>query len=249
MRHLTSVSNRLHSSLLPLMLLTCGIGGGSAFSAMAAKSADVDPTTAAATYFGSGLRSTFNSLRDAGVELNEKQFLKVLQQAFQGKNTGITPDAAEAQIRAVMAPSSSSSSPTMAAADTLNAATETAWVASTAASLSGSVATLQGGTILQTITEGTGATPSPLQTAVVAYTARLSSGKVFDSTADEPDGTYALPLQHVVPGLADAMLHMHVGGTYRVLIPPGRAYGAEAIMDLVPANAALDWTIELRAVR
>jgi FKBP-type peptidyl-prolyl cis-trans isomerase len=45
------------------------------------------------------------------------------------------------------------------------------------------------------------------------------------------------------------MLHMHVGGTYRVLIPPGRAYGSEAIMDLVPANAALDWTIELRAVR
>jgi FKBP-type peptidyl-prolyl cis-trans isomerase len=229
------------------MLLACSIGGGSAlFSAAAAESPEVDTTTAAATYFGSGLRSTFNSLRDAGVELNEKQFLKVLQQAFQGKNTGISAADAEAQIRAAMAPAQSSQ--VAEVADTLNAATETAWVAATAAELP-NCTELPGGTILQTITEGTGASPSPLQTAVVAYTARLSSGKVFDSTADEADGTYALPLQHLVPGLADAMQRMRVGGTYRVLIPPHRAYGSEAIMDLVPSNAALDWTIELRAIK
>lgn len=92
---------------------------------------------------------------------------------------------------------------------------------------------------VETLTAGTGESPTIDDVALVNYKGTLPSGKVFD------EGQQAVfPLQGVVPGFTKALMQMQRGGKYRVLIPAELAYGDQQAGD-IPPNTDLTFEIEL----
>jgi FKBP-type peptidyl-prolyl cis-trans isomerase len=91
---------------------------------------------------------------------------------------------------------------------------------------------------------GTGPTPGPNDAVRIDYVGRLATGKVFDQAQHA-----GMVVSATVPGFAEALQHMHRGGTYRVWIPPQLGYGAQGAGDgVIPPNATLDFTITLVAI-
>ena len=99
--------------------------------------------------------------------------------------------------------------------------------------------------VLEVITEGEGAMPAMTDTASVFYVGRLSDGTVFDATDDAVD----FRVGDLTPGLAEAITMMRPGGKYRVTIPSSQAYGEEGIPGIIPGRAALQFIVELIAVK
>ncbi len=92
---------------------------------------------------------------------------------------------------------------------------------------------------VETLKAGTGASPTEADVALINYTGKLPSGKVFDSA----NGA-VLPLQGVIPGFTQALGQMQKGGKYKVHIPSELGYG-DKVAGPIPANSDLDFDIEL----
>lgn len=92
---------------------------------------------------------------------------------------------------------------------------------------------------VQTLTPGTGASPTIADVALINYKGTLPNGKVFDQAERA-----VLPLQGVVPGFTKALEQMQRGGKYKVVIPSELAYGDKAQGE-IPANTDLTFEIEL----
>jgi FKBP-type peptidyl-prolyl cis-trans isomerase len=97
---------------------------------------------------------------------------------------------------------------------------------------------------IRTLKPGTGPSPGPDDAVQIDYVGRLASGKVFDQAKGA-----GMMVSGTVPGFAEALQHMRLGGTYRVWIPPQLAYGAQgAGGGVIPPNSTLDFTITLRDI-
>jgi FKBP-type peptidyl-prolyl cis-trans isomerase len=94
------------------------------------------------------------------------------------------------------------------------------------------------------IEEGTGPKPTSGDTVMVHYEGTLVDGTVFDSSRargfPEP-----IPLEMVIPGWAEGIQLMNVGGTYRFYIPSDLAYGSRGAGQVIPPFATLIFTVEL----
>jgi peptidylprolyl isomerase len=94
---------------------------------------------------------------------------------------------------------------------------------------------------------GTGATPRLDQQVTVHYTGKLASnGQVFDSSIGKQPLT--LLLSRFVPGFAEGVSTMKVGGKRTIYIPAELAYGSSA-NGPIPANSDLIFEVELVAVK
>ncbi len=214
--------------------LLAGSGGAACFASTTAEESG-DMTDAAATIIGRSMADFVKMLDESGVKIERERFLTEVLTVFNGGEVGgYTEASAMTAINRLVNPSTGRG-PAIPDADE---AAEIAWV-DEKKSLPGAEV-LPGGIVLQTLRAGKGAFPAPGSLVRVMYTGRLSNGTVFDKT-DEP---FDLPLDRVIPGLAQAVMMMRAGGQYRVFIPPALGYGSEAVMDLIPANSALDFTIE-----
>ena len=109
------------------------------------------------------------------------------------------------------------------------------------------------GVSVDTITAGTGPSPTVDDVVFVKYTGKLEDGTVFDQSQEGgwpipgilPDGT-ALPLSEMVPGFRDALIQMQKGGKYNVEIPSDLAYGATPPPGApIPPNANISFEVEL----
>ena len=109
------------------------------------------------------------------------------------------------------------------------------------------------GVSVDTITAGTGPSPTVDDVVFVKYTGKLEDGTVFDQSQEGgwpipgilPDGT-ALPLSEMVPGFRDALIQMQKGGKYTVEIPSDLAYGATPPPGApIPPNADITFDVEL----
>lgn len=195
-----------------------------------------DMNDAAATVIGTATREFYKTLEDSGVKLDRERFMAGVVAVFFGDTVGgYSQQSADAALRRVTAPVSQRGT-VIADADE---EAENAWVEEKRSLPRAEV--LEGGVVLQRLTEGSGDFPAAGSTVKVMYTGRLSNGTVFDET-EEP---FDLPLDRIIPGLAKAVEQMRFGGTYRVFIPPAMGYGKEAVMDLIPGNSALEFSIEL----
>ena len=105
---------------------------------------------------------------------------------------------------------------------------------------------LDGGVVLIPVSRGPGATPAPGSTVLVAYTATLSDGTVFDSTGSEPA---ALEYDSLVPGMRTGLAAMQVGDKSTLYIPAPLAYGEEGFPGVIPGGSALRFDIELIEIR
>ncbi len=102
-------------------------------------------------------------------------------------------------------------------------------------------ATLSAAPHITLVTERAGSGPSPTDTdvAIVKYEGRLADGTVFDANDHAP-----LPVGQMVPGFAEGLKRMQVGGKYSLHIPSSLAYGEQG-GGPIPPNADINFTVEL----
>jgi FKBP-type peptidyl-prolyl cis-trans isomerase FkpA len=100
-------------------------------------------------------------------------------------------------------------------------------------------ATMPAAVKVDTITAGSGASPTVADVALINYKGTLPSGKVFDEQKNA-----VFPLAGVVPGFTKALEQMQKGGKYKVLIPSELAYGNQQAGE-IPPNTDLTFEIEL----
>lgn len=93
--------------------------------------------------------------------------------------------------------------------------------------------------VLETLTPGTGATPTDSDVVLVNYRGTLADGTVFDEAQRA-----ILPVGRLIPGFTQGLKQMRVGGSYRLTIPAELGYGQQA-NGPIPANSTLIFTIDL----
>ncbi len=95
---------------------------------------------------------------------------------------------------------------------------------------------------------GKGAVATASSTVVVRYVgASYSTGKVFDgSTWQSGPATFALA--NLVPGFAQGVTGMKVGGRREIVIPPALGYGSQGGGPIAP-NETLVFVVDLLGVK
>jgi FKBP-type peptidyl-prolyl cis-trans isomerase len=108
----------------------------------------------------------------------------------------------------------------------------------------------------EVIRAGTGASPKTGQIAKIHYKGTFISGQEFDNDAQHGPAA-ELPVQiatqenqgqGVIPGMAEGLQKMSVGGKYKLYIPPHLAYGDEGTQGIAPAST-LVFEIEVLEVK
>lgn len=108
-------------------------------------------------------------------------------------------------------------------------------------------------TQLQAVDEvvGTGAVAAAGDSVTVNYVGALTNGTVFDASANHGTSgfTFILGAGQVIKGWDQGIVGMKVGGKRRLLIPAELAYGSQAVGNIIPANSALIFEVELLKVQ
>ncbi len=92
---------------------------------------------------------------------------------------------------------------------------------------------------LETITLGSGASPTDADVALVNYRGTLADGTMFDEGQ-----RVILPVGRLIPGFTQGLKAMRVGGSYRLTIPAELAYGPQQTGP-IPPNSTLTFTVDL----
>ena len=103
---------------------------------------------------------------------------------------------------------------------------------------------LPSGLLFEILTEGEGQSPAATDRVKVTYTGRLADGTVFDET----EKAITVPVSGLVKGFSEGLQLMKPGGTYRIFIPAALGYADKGAADVIPPNAALDFTVTLLEV-
>jgi peptidylprolyl isomerase len=102
--------------------------------------------------------------------------------------------------------------------------------------------------VTEDLVVGTGSTAVATSTVTIRYTGALySTGQVFDASPWTNNEPAVFPLNQVVPGFAQGIDGMKVGGRRELVIPPAMGYGSRA-NGPIPANSTLVFVVDLLAV-
>ncbi|XP_019411935.1 PREDICTED: peptidyl-prolyl cis-trans isomerase FKBP11, partial [Crocodylus porosus] len=93
--------------------------------------------------------------------------------------------------------------------------------------------------------EGCGERAAPGDTLRIHYTGSLEDGRVVDTSLARDPLQLELGKRQVIPGLEQGLLDMCVGEKRRVIIPPHLAYGKRGSPPAIPADAVLQFEVEL----
>jgi FKBP-type peptidyl-prolyl cis-trans isomerase FkpA len=102
------------------------------------------------------------------------------------------------------------------------------------------------GVVFISMTEGTGANPTPESTVRVHYHGTLRDGTVFDSSVDRGE-PISFPLNGVIPCWTEGVQKIKVGGKAKLVCPSETAYGDQG-SGSIPGGAALVFEVELLAI-
>jgi len=107
--------------------------------------------------------------------------------------------------------------------------------------------TYKEGIFYQSLKEGTGRLVKITDTVVIYYKGWLfSDGSIFDETKEKPA---TFPLQRLIRGWQIGMPQCKVGGTIRLFIPSGSAYGIRTFATDIPPNSTLVFDVEVVEVK
>lgn len=96
---------------------------------------------------------------------------------------------------------------------------------------------------------GTGQTATASNSVSVRYVgADYATGKVFDDTPWKQGTPSTFSLSGVIPGFAQGIVGMKVGGRREIVIPPSLGYGAQGSPPAVGANETLVFVVDLVSV-
>lgn len=177
---------------------------------------------------GANIQASLLHLQDEGIAYDRDQVLQALDAYLRGDSIAMTPQQAQATLREAFD-----------AHDRELAAAETTFIDSVAALPD--AARTPSGLVFIVLTPGQGNFPTAADTVELTYTARLSSGEVFDESTDPVQ----FPVEGLVPGFSEGLCLMQPGGSYRLVIPAELGYGAQGIPGIIPGGAALDFTVNL----
>lgn len=99
------------------------------------------------------------------------------------------------------------------------------------------------GLLMETVTEGTGASPTPTDTVKVNYKGTLIDGTVFD-TSEKRGGPATFRLDGVMKCWSEGLTFMKVGGKAKLYCPAEIAY-QDRPNGAIPAGATLLFDVEL----
>jgi FKBP-type peptidyl-prolyl cis-trans isomerase FklB len=103
------------------------------------------------------------------------------------------------------------------------------------------VKTLTNGIQYKVIKEGTGPIPKPTDTVVVAYKGTLVDGTTFDQKTDFTNAVSG----RTIKGWTEALLMMHTGSKWEVVIPPDLGYGMRGYPPKIGPDSTLIYEMEL----
>lgn len=99
------------------------------------------------------------------------------------------------------------------------------------------------------IAKGNGPKAENNKAVEVHYTGSLLDGKVFDSSRERGEPIeFVLGTGQVIRGWDEGIALMNVGDQFKLIIPPGLAYGEKGAGNVIPANATLVFDVELVSV-
>jgi FKBP-type peptidyl-prolyl cis-trans isomerase len=106
------------------------------------------------------------------------------------------------------------------------------------------VTTLPDGLQYRVINAGHGkAVTSPGDTVTVTYKGWTIDGHVFDRT--KPGDTASFQVGRLIPGWTEALLRMHVGDEWQIVVPADLGYGAEGAGEDIGPNQTLVFNMQL----
>ena len=97
------------------------------------------------------------------------------------------------------------------------------------------------GLYYQIISAGTGVSPTSISNVKVDYEGKLLNGNVFDKSSTS--ATFAL--NRLIAGWQIGIPLIKKGGSIRLIVPSGLAYGSSSPGAGIPKNAVLDFKIDL----
>jgi FKBP-type peptidyl-prolyl cis-trans isomerase len=102
------------------------------------------------------------------------------------------------------------------------------------------------GLVVRDLVVGTGTTVDTTATVNLKYVGALfTNGTVFDASwAKSPGDAASFALSGVIPGFAQGLVGMKVGGRREIVIPPALGYGASATGS-IPANSTLVFVCDM----
>jgi FKBP-type peptidyl-prolyl cis-trans isomerase len=106
------------------------------------------------------------------------------------------------------------------------------------------VTTTASGLQYSVIKQGNGPKPKPTDVVKVHYRGTLLDGKEFDSSIKRGEPV-EFPVSGVIPGWTEALQLMNVGSKFKLVIPPGLAYGERGAGQDIGPNAVLVFEVEL----
>ena len=165
-------------------------------------------------------------LQDQCINYDRSELLNTLQAYLHGDSVDVTPQQAQVILRDAFD-----------AHDRELAAAETAFIDSIAALPN--AARTPSGLVFIVLNTGQGDLSTEGDTVELTYTARLSSGELFDESTEPVQ----FPVEGLVPGFSEGLCLMQPGGSYRLVIPAELGYGAQGVPGVIPGGAALDFTV------
>ena len=100
------------------------------------------------------------------------------------------------------------------------------------------------------VTAGSGTAAAKGDTITVHYVGTLTDGTIFDASRNHGDQGFSFTLGagQVIRGWDEGLVGMKEGGVRKLVIPAALAYGDRAIGNVIPANSALLFEVELISV-
>jgi FKBP-type peptidyl-prolyl cis-trans isomerase len=106
------------------------------------------------------------------------------------------------------------------------------------------VVTLDTGVQYKVLEPGDGEIPPAGAVVKVHYRGTFVDGREFDNSYGD-DEPVTISLEGVIPGWSEALTRMPVGSVWKIVIPPGLAYGEAGAAGFIEPNSTLIFEVEL----
>jgi len=104
------------------------------------------------------------------------------------------------------------------------------------------------GLVYKSLKEGSGASPTAIDTVKVHYRGNLVDGQEFDSSYKRNEPA-EFPLNGVIKCWTEGVQKMKPGGKAKLVCPPDIAYGVQGNGSVIPPNSTLIFEVELLEVK